>query len=54
MPEVFDKNDLHQAIGQTPSRATLARALEMLIGEGRIAVEQDGVGRQPTLYRKLS
>lgn len=54
LPEVFDKNDLHRAIGQTPSRATLARALDMLTGEGKIAVEQEGVGRQPTLFRKLS
>jgi hypothetical protein len=54
VPELFDKNDLHRAIGQAPSRATLSRALEMLIREGRIKVEQDGVGRQPAIYRKLS
>lgn len=54
VPELFDKNDLHRAIGQVPSRATLARALEMLIRDGRIKVEQDGVGRQPAIYRKLS
>lgn len=54
VPELFDKNDLHRAIGQAPSRATLSRALEMLIRDGRIKVEQDGVGRQPAIYRKLS
>lgn len=54
VPELFDKTDLHRAIGQTPSRATLARTLEMLVRDGRIKVEQVGVGRQPTLFRKLS
>lgn len=53
VPELFDKNDLHRVIGQVPSRATLARALEMLIRDGRIRVEQEGTGRQPALYRKL-
>ena len=54
VPEVFDKNDLHRAIGQTPSRATLARTLQMLVSDGRIKVEQVGSGRYPTLFRKLS
>lgn len=54
VPELFDKTDLERVIGQKPSRATLARTLGMLVREGRIKVEQVGVGRQPTLFRKLS
>jgi hypothetical protein len=54
VPELFDKTDLEQVIGQKPSRATLARTLQMLVRDGRIRVEQGGVGRYPTLYRKLS
>lgn len=53
LPEVFDKDDLHRAIGQIPSRATLFRALEMLAGEGKIRLEQEAAGRQPARFRKL-
>lgn len=53
VPELFDKTDLEMVIGEKPSRATLARTLAMLVREGRIKVEQEGVGRQPALYRKL-
>ena len=38
----------------TLARATLARTLKMLVRDERIKVEQVGVGRQPTLFRKLS
>lgn len=54
VPELFDKTDLERVIGHRPSRATLARTLQMLVREGRIKVEQNGIGRQPALYRKLS
>lgn len=54
VPELFDKTDLEQVIGQKPSRATLARTLQMLVRDGRIKVEQTGIGRYPTLFRKLS
>jgi hypothetical protein len=54
VPELFDKTDLEQVIGQKPSRATLARTLQILVRDGRIKVEQIGIGRYPTLFRKLS
>lgn len=52
LPEVFDKNDVIRALGWTPDRAALFRALENLVHQRRIAVERFGAGRVMTVYRK--
>jgi hypothetical protein len=53
LPEEFDKYDLVRVLGEKPSKATLARALETLCKEKIIAITQKGVGRFPARYRKL-
>jgi hypothetical protein len=55
LPEIFDKNDLCQAIGYKPSRGTLLRVLDALQKEEKkvaVAYQSDG-GRQ-TQYRKVT
>lgn len=52
LPEVFDKNDVLRALGWTPDRAALFRALDELVHQKRIAVERFGAGRVTTVYRK--
>jgi len=53
IPEVFDKNDVAVALGSTPKRATLFRALEALRADGFLAEESRSEGRHPARYRKL-
>jgi hypothetical protein len=53
LPDEFDKYDLVRAIGQTPSKATLARALEALCKEDVLAISKQGFGRYPARFRKL-
>lgn len=53
LPNVFDKRDIARVLGYTPSRSTLFRALERLIDEGAIAVEDASDGGLLTLYRKV-
>lgn len=53
LPEEFDKYDLVRVLGQEPSKATLARALDGLCQEKVIAITQKGVGRFPARFRKL-
>jgi hypothetical protein len=53
IPEVFDKNDVAAALGSTPKRATLFRALEALRADGLLAEESRSEGRHPARYRKL-
>jgi len=52
IPDEFDKNDLHRALGFAPSRPTLFRALDTLRQEGIIAVAEPGSGRTPSRFRK--
>ncbi|HET7523857.1 MAG TPA: hypothetical protein VFJ79_06915, partial [Acidimicrobiales bacterium] len=54
LPEEFDKNDLHRALGFAPNRPTLFRALELLQEDGVLAVAKPGSGRIPTRFRKLT
>jgi len=54
IPDEFDKNDLHRALGFAPSRPTLFRALDTLRQEGVLAVAEPGSGRTPSRFRKLS
>jgi hypothetical protein len=53
LPEEFDKYDLVRALGEEPSKATLARALETLCKEKIIKLAKAGTGRTPARYRKL-
>jgi hypothetical protein len=52
VPEVFDRNHVCQALGFEPDRSSLFRALEDLVRNGSLAVEELGSGRTPTRYRK--
>jgi hypothetical protein len=52
VPDVFDRNDICQALGYNPDRATLYRALLLLAEKGLTVVEKLGGGRTSTRYRK--
>ncbi|HTG36058.1 MAG TPA: hypothetical protein VLB76_24305 [Thermoanaerobaculia bacterium] len=52
VPEVFDRNRLHEALGYEPDRSSLHRILQQLVGNGNLKVERPGRGRVPTAYRK--
>ena len=52
VPEVFDRNLLHEALGYAPDRGSLHRILRQLVGNGNLTVERPGRGRVPTTYRK--
>jgi len=53
VPPKFNKNDVCRALGQTPQRASLHRVLQELIFDGTLEVEYSGIGRRPTVYRKV-
>jgi len=52
VPEVFDRNDLCQALGYEPDRGSLYRTMQQMTREGLLAIEQKGSGKTPTCYRK--
>ncbi|HEV8580831.1 MAG TPA: hypothetical protein VGX68_17335 [Thermoanaerobaculia bacterium] len=52
LPETFDKNDVCRALGYTPDRASLFKALRTLEEGDRIEVRELGGGRRPTVYRR--
>lgn len=52
LPEVFEKEDVFQALGYTPSRATLYRAFQTLQIEKRISIARYSDGGTRTQYRK--
>jgi hypothetical protein len=54
LPEEFDKRDVIARLGYTPSKATLARAFDVLRQEGVLAISETGIGRQPSRFRKLA
>jgi hypothetical protein len=53
LPEVFEKQDIYQALGYVPARATLYRAIETLKSEKLIVTARYSEGGQRTQYRKL-
>jgi DNA-binding PadR family transcriptional regulator len=53
LPERFAFSDVCQALGYTPDRGSLYRALQELKDLGYIAVHSSGAGTQPTRYRQL-
>ncbi len=54
VPKVFDRNDVCAALGYEPDRGSLYRILQQLTGEGVLALEDRGVGKQPSRFRKLA
>jgi hypothetical protein len=54
VPEVFDRNDICDALGYDPDRGSLYRILQELIGDGILALENRGAGKQPSRYRRLA
>jgi hypothetical protein len=48
----FDKSDIRRALGYTPNRTSLHRALWDLQREGLVALLHPGRGRRATRYRK--
>lgn len=52
--EVFDRNDICDALGYEPDRGSLYRILQQLIGDGVLALEDRGAGKHPSRYRKLA
>ena len=54
VPEIFNRNDICQAIGYEPDRGSLYRVLQGLIANGGVVVEQTGSGKWPTRYRKTA
>lgn len=53
LPDTFDTNDVLRALGYSPHRGSLLRALTEIRIEGGIEVAQPANGRQVTRYRKL-
>jgi hypothetical protein len=51
LPEVFDRNEVCEALGYEPDRSSLFRALQELERQGDLALESRGAGHVPTLYR---
>ncbi len=52
LPEPFTQSDVCMAIGYTPDRGSLYRALQDLRLEGSLDVQSSGSGSQPTRYRR--
>jgi hypothetical protein len=52
LPAVFDKQDIVRALGYSPPRATLYRAISQLKEDQKIATVEYSDGRNLTKYRK--
>lgn len=52
LPEVFDRNDVCEALGYEPDRHVLYRALQHAQTEGLIREAELGFGQRSTRYRK--
>ena len=52
LPEVFDRNDVAEALGYEPDRGTLYRVLQQLARDGVLSVEEVGAGKVPTTYSR--
>src|SRR5262245_48284656 len=52
VPDVFDRNQLCQALGYEPDRGSLYRVLWELIKDGALTLEERGGGRTPSRYKK--
>lgn len=54
LPDLFEKKDVIQALGWTPSRSSLHRVLSDMVQDGFVAFEVLSSGRMPSRYRKTS
>jgi hypothetical protein len=54
LPEPFTQADVCKAIGYTPDRGSLYRALQDLRLEKRLVVQSGGSGNRPSRYRRVS
>lgn len=52
LPEEVTKNDILRALGFSPERSSLHRAIEELISEGALELKSPGKGRIPSVYRQ--
>lgn len=52
VPEVFDIRHLREALGYSPHRGSLHRALQELVDEGILTLEALGSGKTPMSYRQ--
>jgi hypothetical protein len=52
LPSVFQKKDVLQALGWTPSRSSLHRVLSDMVADGFLQFEYLSSGRTPSTYRK--
>lgn len=52
LPDLFEKKDVIQALGWTPSRSSLYRVLSDMELDGFVVCEKLSSGRTPTRYRK--
>jgi len=50
VPEVFDRNDLIQALGYEPDRSALHRVMRGLLRSGAIVLKAGNVGKIPARY----
>lgn len=51
LPAEFDKNEVCRALGYSPGRVPLFRALRKLEEEGHVKPMEYGAGRRTTVYR---
>jgi hypothetical protein len=54
LPEVFDRQELEEALGYEPARSTLVRILQKMWADKELAIEQYSQGRRATRYRKVA
>lgn len=54
LPEDFDKNDLCQALGRVPDRASLHRVLQNMVFDGILETKSFGSGRRLTVYHTVA
>jgi hypothetical protein len=52
LPEVFQRQDILEALGYNPDRTTLHRVLRELVRDGSLTVQDPGRGQRGTRYRK--
>lgn len=54
LPEVFTKDDVCEALGESPDRRALHRVLHNLILDGWLEIQDRGRARIPASYRRLA
>lgn len=53
LPEELTSEDLRRALGFSPNRSSLHRALRRLEENGTLVLRRRGIGRRPALYTKM-